>query len=128
MRIPGLRAAILSACTFLALSGGAAAQQSATQRSDDWIVQGEALARRIEAGNLIVTDHTRADRQADATRVGGEARLQILYDLAADDYIASDAEAGSQSLAAFQREATTQRDPHYLAMAAMLQAYRPALD
>ncbi len=98
------------------------------QRSDDWIAQGEALARRIEAGNLILTDHTRADRQADAARAHGEDRLQILYDLAADDYIGSDAEAGARSLAAFEREAAGQHDAHYLAMGAMLQAYRPALD
>jgi signal transduction histidine kinase len=123
MRISGLRTAIASACAFVALSG-----QAAAQRSDDWIVQGEALARRIEAGNLIVTDHTRADRQAEAARQSGEGRLQILYDLAADDYIGSDGEAGAQSLAAFQREATTQHDQHYLAMVQMLQAYRPALD
>jgi signal transduction histidine kinase len=123
MRIPGLRTAIASACAFFALSAEAAAQ-----RSEDWIAQGEALARRIEAGNLIVTDHTRADRQAAAARESGEDRLQILYDLAADDYIASDAEAGAQSLGAFQREAAAQHDQHYLAMVQMLQAYRPALD
>src|SRR6185312_12428287 len=105
MRIPGLRAAILGACAFFALSSESAAQHSAAERSEDWIVRGEALARRIEAGNLIVTAHTRADRQADAAHAQGEGRLQILYDLAADDYVGSDAEAGAQSLAAFQREA-----------------------
>jgi tetratricopeptide (TPR) repeat protein len=123
MRISGLRTAIASACAFVALSG-----QAAAQHSGDWIVQGEALARRIEAGNLIVTDHTRADRQAEAARQHGEDRLQILYDLAADDYIGSDAEAGARSLAAFQHEATTQNNAHYLAMGQMLEAYRPALD
>ena len=71
MRIPGLRTAIASACAIVALSG-----QAAAQRSDDWIVQGEALARRIEAGNLIVTDHTRADRLL-AARLAGE--LMLLY-------------------------------------------------
>src|SRR5258706_2851171 len=123
MRIPGLRTAIASACAIIALSG-----QAAAQHSDDWIIQGEALARRIEAGNLIVTDHTRVDRQAEAARQHGDDRLQILYDLAADDYVASDAEAGARSLAAFQREANGQHNAHYLAMAQMLQAYRPALD
>src|SRR5215510_3827760 len=108
MRIPGFRAAVLGACAFFALSGEAAAQHSAAERSEDWIVQGEALARRIEAGNLILTAHTRADRQADAAREHGEDRLQILYDLAADDYVGSDAEAGAQSLLAFQREAAAQ--------------------
>jgi signal transduction histidine kinase len=128
MRAPGFQAAIAGFCAFWALSGQAAAQHSPVQRSDDWIVQGEALARRIEAGNLILTDHTRADRQADAARAHGEDRLQILYDLAADDYVGSDAGAGAQSLAAFQREAAAQHDAHYLAMVAMLEAYRPALD
>src|SRR5678816_2124182 len=121
MRISGLRTVIASACAFVALSG-----QAAAQHSNDWIVQGEALARRIEAGNLIVTDHTRADRQAEAARKSGEDRLQILYDLAADDYIGSDAEAGARSLTAFQREAVTQHNAHYVAMVQMLQAYRPA--
>jgi signal transduction histidine kinase len=123
MRIPGLHTAIASACAIVALSG-----QAAAQRSEDWIVQGEALARRIEAGNLIVTDHTRLDRQAEAARQNGDARLQILYDLAADDYVGSDAEAGALSLAAFQREADGQHNAQYLAMAQMLRAYRPALD
>jgi signal transduction histidine kinase len=128
MRILGLRTAILGACAFFALSSTAIAEHSAATRSDDWIAQGEALARRIEAGNLIVTNHTRADRQADAASAQGEDRLQILYDLAADDYISSDAQAGAQSLAAFQREAAAQHDVHYIAMVQMLQAYRPALD
>src|SRR5689334_10990141 len=128
MRIPGLRAATIGVCAFFALSGQASGQQSAVQRSEDWIVRGEALARRIEAGNLIVTAHTRTDRQADAAHAQGEDRLQILYDLAADDYVGSDAEAGAQSLAAFRREAAAQRDTHYLAMVTMLEAYRPALD
>ncbi|MBS0385653.1 MAG: hypothetical protein JSS00_09940, partial [Proteobacteria bacterium] len=123
MRNFGLRTAIASACAIAALSA-----QAAAQGADDWIVQGEALARRIEAGNLIVTNHTRADRQAEAAGLRGEERLQVLFDLAADDYIASDAEAGAQSLAAFQREAAAQSDPHYLAMVQMLRAYRPALD
>ncbi len=123
MQSLSLRAAIAGACAFFAFGA-----QAAAQHSDDWIVQGEALARRIEAGNLVVTDHTRADRQAQAAHESGENRLQILYDLAADDYIGSDAEAGAQSLAAFEREAAAQHDARYLAMAPMLQAYRPALD
>jgi signal transduction histidine kinase len=123
MRIAALRTVIVAVCAVTAMSGGASAQQA-----DAWIVRGEALARRIEAENLIFTDHTRADRQSRAASLRGDERLQALYDLAADDYIASDAEAGAASLAALEREANAARSPRFLAMAGMLHAYRPALD
>jgi signal transduction histidine kinase len=121
-------------CVRMAMIAGAllcanvASAQNASQDGTAWIVQGEALARRIEAGNLIITATTHAERQAEAARLGGEQRLQILYDLAVDDLIASDAGAGAQSMTAFEREVAVQHDARFAAMDAMLHAYRPALD
>jgi signal transduction histidine kinase len=123
MRAISLRTIFVGACALFCF-----AQAAAAQTDSDWIVQGEALARRIDAGNLIVTANTRAERQAAAQQASGEDRLQILYDLAADDFIASDAAASRQSLAAFEHEIAAQRDNRYGAMAQLLRAYSPALD
>ncbi|MBN8606101.1 MAG: hypothetical protein J0L81_04225 [Caulobacterales bacterium] len=98
------------------------------QGSDDWIVRGEALARRIEAGNLVITENVRREREELAARARGEERLMLLYDLAADDYVASDVEAAHASLAALEREARAQSSARFAAMASMLHAYAPALD
>jgi signal transduction histidine kinase len=117
-----MRTLIAGVCALCVL-GDARAQEETS-----WIVRGEALARRIEAGNLIITERVRHDRAALANRLQGEERLQVLYDIAADDYVASDAEAGATSLAVLEREATTQSNPRFAAMAQMLHAYAPALD
>ena len=125
MRASILRALITSVGAFCVFQTAAA--QPAPQASD-WIVRGEALARRIEAGNLIITDDIRRARAEQAQGLGGENRLMILYDMAADDYIASDAEAASRSLAALDAEARLQANARFTAMVAILRAYAPALD
>ncbi len=123
--MPGfiMRAFIAGACLFAVIGTSASAQTPG-----DWIVRGEALARRIEAGNLVITGDVRHERETLAQSLSGEARLQVLYDLACDDYVASDAETGARSLAALEREAQAQGSMRYAAMASMLRAYRPALD
>jgi signal transduction histidine kinase len=100
----------------------------AQTEGEDWIARGEALARRIESENLVITPNVREQREAEAARLGGEERLQILYDLATDDYVSSDAEAATVSMANFEREARAQNSERFLAMAAMLRGYAPALD
>ena len=90
MRALFLRALIASACALCVVSEADAAPQTV-----DWTVRGEALACRIETENLVITPNVREHRAADAARLGGEERLQILYDLAADDYVSSDAEAAA---------------------------------
>ena len=54
MRALILRALVVSVCAFCVAGPAVAQQQPADQT--DWIVRGEALARRIEAGNLIITE------------------------------------------------------------------------
>src|SRR5690606_30295028 len=106
MRALNLRALIASVCAACVV-GNAEAQQQAAQDTN-WIVRGEALARRIEAGNLIITDDVKRQRALTAQSLGGEARLMVLYDMAADDYVASDAEAAAASLATLEQEARLQ--------------------
>ncbi|WP_135213085.1 ATP-binding protein [Vitreimonas flagellata] len=114
----------LRACALVVCFAGAAhAQESA-----DWVVRGEALARRIEAGNLFITPGVRSAREAEAARLRGDARLQALYDLASDDYVASDAESAVHSLRALEEEANAQNSRRFSAMAGVLRAYAPALD
>jgi signal transduction histidine kinase len=126
MRASILRALVTGVCAFCVLGTAAAQQQS--QRDSDWIVRGEALARRIEAGNLIITENVRRERVQQALGLEGEARLMLLYDMAADDYVASDAAAAAGSLGALEQEARSQSSARFLAMAAILRAYAPALD
>src|SRR5262245_13353670 len=102
--------AIIAACLLCVIATPARAQEAG-----DWIVRGEALARRIEAGNLVITGDVRREREALAERLRGEERLQVLYDIAADDYIASDGDAGARSLATLVAEATTQANARYTA-------------
>ncbi len=117
------RVLVAGACMLCSPEAWAQAQQP-----NDWVVRGEALARRIEANNMVITDGVRREREVQAQRVRGEGRLQILYDLAANDYVASDAEAAPISLAALEREAESQRNARFSAMVAMLRAYAPALE
>lgn len=126
MRALNLRALIASVCAVCVV-GNAEAQQQAAQDTN-WIVRGEALARRIEAGNLIITDDVKRQRALTAQSLGGEARLMVLYDMAADDYVASDAEAAAASLATLEQEARLQDNARFTAMAGVLRAYAPALD
>jgi len=126
MRALNLRALVMGVCA-LCVVGTAGAQQQPAPDSD-WIVRGEALARRIEAGNLIITDDVKRQRAQLAQSLEGDARLMVLYDMAADDYVASDAEAATRSLATLEQEARLQNSARYLAMAGMLRAYAPALD
>ncbi len=122
MRAWVVRALFAGACVFSAI-GAASAQET-----PDWIVRGEALAHRIEAESLFITADVRRQREAQAREAHGEARLQILYDLAADDHIASDVNAAAQSLAALEREARAQSSARFQRMADMLRAYAPALE
>jgi len=126
MRALNLRALVLSVCAFCVV-GNAGAQQQPAQQTD-WIVRGEALARRIEAGNLIITEDVKRQRALTAQSLEGEARLMVLYDMAADDYVASDAEAAAASLATLEQEARLQGNARFAAMAGVLRAYAPALD
>jgi len=122
MRATILRALVMSACALGIFN------QAQAQEPGDWIARGEALAVRVEAEDLIVTENVRRERQAVAARASGEARLQGLYDLAADDYIASSVEDAARSLAALEREAISQASARFMAMAGLLRAYAPALD
>jgi signal transduction histidine kinase len=126
MRASILRALIVGVCAICVV-GTAEAQQQPAQNSD-WIVRGEALARRIEAGNLIITADVKRRRAQTAQTLQGDARLMVLYDMAADDYVASDAEAAAAAIARLEQEARAQASARYAAMAAMLRAYAPALD
>ncbi len=114
----------LAACALVVCFAGAAHAQD----SADWVVRGEALARRIEAGNLFITPGVRSTREAQAERLQGEERLQALFDLASDDYIASNADAAVHSLRALEEEANAQNSRRFNAMAGVLRAYAPALD
>ncbi|MGQ0534114.1 MAG: ATP-binding protein [Caulobacteraceae bacterium] len=125
MRASVLRALVVGVCAFCVF--GPAQAQTVAQDSD-WIVRGEALARRIEADNLIITDEVRRVRAQTAQSLTGDARLMILYDTAADDYVASDAERAAVSLASLEQEARLQSNARFSAMAGMLRAYAPALD
>ncbi len=127
MRASILRALVTGVCAFCVF-GTAAAQEAPPQPETDWIVRAEALARRIEAGNLLITADVRRERREQAHSAQGEARLMILYDLTADLYIASDSEAGAVSLAELETEARAQDNARFVAMAGMLRAYAPALD
>ncbi|QGZ96636.1 ATP-binding protein [Terricaulis silvestris] len=130
MRALGIRALVASACAIAAFSSTAFAQQApeTPQQPPEWVVRGEALARRIDAENLLITPENRHSREADARRLSGEARLQVLYDLAADDYVASDVEASRSSMAMLESEARAQNNARFTAMSNILRAYGPALD
>ncbi|WP_395646765.1 ATP-binding protein [Terricaulis sp.] len=126
MRASIWAALIASVCALVAVP--ASAQTAPAASRGDWVVRGEALARRIQAGNLILTANVRAEREEAAARATGEQRLQALYDLASDDYIGSDAQAAAISLAALEREANAQHSARFLAMVSVLRAYAPALE
>ncbi|MDX2275875.1 MAG: ATP-binding protein [Hyphomonadaceae bacterium] len=124
MRVSGVRLLAATACVLIALAHPAAAQPGEAS----WVGRAEALAHRIEADDLVITDRVRADQLQRAARLSGPAKLQALYDLAADDYIASNAERGVASLAALELESRNQHSERYQAMAGMLRAYAPALE
>jgi signal transduction histidine kinase len=126
MRATFLRALVTGVCAFCVLGTASAQQQPA--RQTDWIVRGEALARRIEAGNLLITDDVLRQRAQTAQGLEGEARLMILYDMAADEFVASDADAAQTALATLEQEARLQSSARFAAMADLLRAYKPALD
>lgn len=127
MRASILRALVMGVCALCVVEV-AHAQQQPAQPSSDWIVRGEALARRIEAGNLIITDAVKRRRAETAHTLQGDARLMVLYDMAAEAYVASDVEASATTIAALEQEARAQSNVRYAAMAGMLRAYAPALD
>ena len=126
MRASILRALVVGVCAYCVVGTAGAQQQTAQQT--DWIVRGEALARRIEAGNLIITDDVKRQRAEAAQSLQGDARLMVLFDMAADDYIASDAEAAEVSVVALEHEVRAQASRRFAAMAGILRAYAPALD
>lgn len=113
----------VSFCAVLIL--GASAQ---AQTGGDWVARAHAIAREIADNDMIVTDRVRAERQQTVARMGGETKLQALYDLAADDYVASDSVRGAASIAALEVEARIQRNARFQQMAHMLRAYAPALN
>ncbi|MES1200763.1 MAG: ATP-binding protein [Pseudomonadota bacterium] len=123
MRFLGFSLAVAAALSGVLVCGEARAQQQPT-----WVSQAESLARRIEAENLIITNGERAAREREAMRANGRQRLQILYDLAVEDYVASSADRVQRSLPALRREALAQHDQRYLGMADVLHAYAPALE
>ncbi len=126
MRASILRALVVSVCAFCVVDTAVAQQQAAPET--DWIVRGEALARRIEAGNLIITDDVKRQRALSAQSLEGEARLMVLYDMAADEYVASNSAAAASAVATLEQEARLQANARFMAMAGMLRAYAPALD
>lgn len=126
MRVSILHALVASVCVLCVVDTAVAQQQQAP--TTDWIVRGEALARRIEAGNLIITEDVKRQRALTVQSLQGDARLMVLYDMAADEYIASDATAAASALAALEQEARAQASARYTAMAGILRAYAPALD
>ncbi len=126
MRASILRALVVSVCAFCVVDTAVAQQQAAPET--DWIVSGEALARRIEAGNLIITDDVKRQRALSAQSLEGEARLMVLYDMAADEYVASNSAAAASAVATLEQEARLQANARFMAMAGMLRAYAPALD
>jgi signal transduction histidine kinase len=126
MRAFLLRALVVSACVIGVMDQAALAQQQ--PEGETWLARGEAVARRVQADNLVITDDAKRERALEAQRASGEERLQILYDLAADDYVASNVTAAAETMAALEREATAQNNARFTAMAAMLRGYAPALD
>ena len=122
MRSPWALAAA-GCAVFLMLPAQALAQDSTA-----WVTRAEALARHIQTENLIVTPRSRAQYEHDALRASGRVRLQMLYDIAAEDYTASSVERVAHSLPQLERYANADHDQRYLHMAAMLRAYAPALD
>ncbi len=126
MRAMMKRAAIAVVCAFAILTPTAGAQQQG--QPAEWIVRGEEIARRIQTEELVITDAVHKAREQDARRANGEERLQILYDLAADDYVASNAAAAARSFAAFEREARAQNNARFLALVDVLHGYAPALE
>ncbi|MGE0597556.1 MAG: sensor histidine kinase [Hyphomonadaceae bacterium] len=122
----GLSVSVIAAgfCAVIAAVTPAFAQS----QPEPWVQQGEELARFIDANDLIVTDRVRANRQQQAARAHGAEKLQMLYDLAADDFVGSDGERAPASLAALDLEVSAQQNARYRAMADLLRAYAPALE
>ncbi|HVZ99622.1 MAG TPA: ATP-binding protein [Caulobacterales bacterium] len=116
----------MTAALFVSLLTAAGVARA--QQNSNWVAESEALARRIEAQNLVMTDRIRADHEREALRETGRQRLQILFDIAAEDFVASSAERTAHSLPMLQREAEAQHDVRYQNMARVLVAYAPALD
>ena len=106
MRASILRALVVSVCAFCVVDTAVGQQQTAPET--DWIVRGEALARRIEAGNLIITDDVKRQRALSAQSLQGEARLMVLYDMAADEYVASDSAAAASAVTTLEQEKIAQ--------------------
>ena len=123
----GLWIGALAAAGVAALTLAPSARAQETQAAP-WTARAEALARRIQQEHLVADDRVLAARAREARRVTGRARLQILYDLAAEDYVASNAARAALSMAALEREAASQRDRRFARMIEMLRAYAPALD
>jgi signal transduction histidine kinase len=123
MRAVLVRALVACVCVF-----GVLDEAVAQEGQPSWTARGEAVARRVEAENLLITPSARSARELEAQRLRGEERLQILYDLAADDYVASDAEAAEVSLANLTREANAQANTRFLTMTRLLRGYAPALE
>lgn len=126
MRALLMRALVANVCALFILSNAQAEEQPIAQAQ--WVVRGEALARRIEAGRLIITPEVRRQQLAAAARLSGEQRLMVLYDMAAENHIASAVDEAAAALERLEREARLQSSARFLAMAQMLRAYRPALD
>jgi signal transduction histidine kinase len=126
MRASILRAAL--ACALASIFVGPVRAQEAPSQAPAWIARAEALARRIESENLVITPQMRRQRAQLAGRLAGDEGLMLRYDLAADAYMASDAEAAPRLLADLETASRARRSSRYGAMADALRAYAPALD
>ncbi len=120
----GLLAALLAAvAVFMAPEARAEANPAPA-----WAAEAQALAQRIQQDNLLVSDRVLAEREREAARAQGRARLLILYDLAAEYFVASDSARAARALTALEQEAAAQRDRRFGRMVEVLRAYAPALD
>jgi len=122
MSVRGLQALILGACALAAIAGDARAQAL------DWVRGAELLAHEIEDKKFVISDVVQASREREVAAMRGQARLQGLYDLAVDEFVASQADSAWVALERLEAEASRQNSSRYQAMAFVLRAYGPALD
>src|SRR5262245_4930855 len=97
---------VLSKSVIAAASGAALLLSVPAQAEEapSWATRAEALAHQMLVENRVLTDRVRAERAREADRSSGRARLQILYDLAADDFVASAGDRVAVSMPAFENE------------------------
>src|SRR5262249_20258389 len=124
MSVRGLQALILGVCALIACAADARAQAGA----GNWVRDAEMLAHDIQDKKFVISDAVRASRQREVAAMSGQPRLQGFYELAVDEFVASQSERAWAALARLETEANAQGDDRYQAMAMMLRGYAPALD